>query len=318
VELNSNKYYKQNMMSRFLAVLILVGSSFVGGAEEWIGVNDIMEWNVDNTGDSPGERVVAVLDAGVVGRFSGVELVGTVIDNNGNWGYNLPTVANFRLYVKFSEGQTYALEQTTKTNYITLGLRRVSNNKYHLTAKCMVNHTSMRVIFRKVIGSVNVSLGDPYLITTNGEPVISSPTYRNILSEKLGIGTYSPDFALDVVGTIRAHEIVVSKAKTADFVFEKDYNLRTLEEVDAFVKEHKHLPEIPSAQEMEKGGVNVAQMNKLLLQKVEELTLYTLEQEKKIVSQQKVIETQNSKLQKLDRLEKRMVIIENLLEKKVK
>jgi hypothetical protein len=318
VELNSNKYYKQNMMSRFLAVLILVGSSFVGGAEEWIGVNDIMEWNVDNTGDSPGERVVAVLDAGVVGRFSGVELVGTVIDNNGNWGYNLPTVANFRLYVKFSEGQTYALEQTTKTNYITLGLRRVSNNKYHLTAKCMVNHTSMRVIFRKVIGSVNVSLGDPYLITTNGEPVISSPTYRNILSGKLGIGTYSPDFALDVVGTIRAHEIVVSKAKTADFVFEKDYNLRTLEEVDAFVKEHKHLPEIPSAQEMEKGGVNVAQMNKLLLQKVEELTLYTLEQEKKIVSQQKVIETQNSKLQKLDRLEKRMVIIENLLEKKVK
>jgi hypothetical protein len=109
----------------------------------------------------------------------------------------------------------------------------------------------------------------------------------------VGIGTSSPEKKLDVVGTIRAHEIVVSKAKTADFVFEKDYQLRPLEEVDVFVKEHKHLPEIPSAKEMEKEGVNVAEMNKLLLQKVEELTLYVIDLKKeneKLQGLQKEIE----------------------------
>jgi hypothetical protein len=96
----------------------------------------------------------------------------------------------------------------------------------------------------------------------------------------LGIGTSSPEKKLDVVGAIRAHEIVVSMAKTADFVFEEDYNLRPLEEVEAFVKEHKHLPEVASAGEMERDGVKQSEMNQKLLQKIEELTLYVIEQRK--------------------------------------
>jgi hypothetical protein len=98
----------------------------------------------------------------------------------------------------------------------------------------------------------------------------------------VGIGTPYPKVKLDVAGTIRAYEIVVSKAGTADFVFDKDYLLRPLTEVEVFVREHKHLPEIPSAQEMEKEGVNVAEMNKFLLQKIEELTLYQIEMYKRL------------------------------------
>ncbi|WP_461630277.1 hypothetical protein [Labilibaculum euxinus] len=94
---------------------------------------------------------------------------------------------------------------------------------------------------------------------------------------------------LDVVGTIHATEIKV-QAQTADFVFEEDYQLKSLEEVEQFVKTNNHLPDIPSAKEMKEDGVGLAEMNKLLLQKVEELTLYIIEMKKENVKQQKEIE----------------------------
>jgi hypothetical protein len=107
----------------------------------------------------------------------------------------------------------------------------------------------------------------------------------------VGIGKTDPQYKLDVAGTIRATEIKV-EAKTADFVFEEDYPLKPLDEVEAFVRKKKHLPEIPSAKEMEKEGVNVAQMNKLLLQKIEEMTLYMIQQSKRIED----LEEKNSEL----------------------
>lgn len=87
---------------------------------------------------------------------------------------------------------------------------------------------------------------------------------------------------LDCTGKIRANEIIVNSASGADFVFEKDYNLRSLDEVNSFIQEHQHLPEIPSAQQMQEEGMSVDQMVVKLLQKVEELTLYTIQQEERI------------------------------------
>ena len=136
---------------------------------------------------------------------------------------------------------------------------------------------------------------------------------------------------LDVNGNIKAHEIEVTLASiddmqlngtlaannitytangnTADFVFEDNYQLKDLTEVEAFIKSNKHLPEIPSAAEMEESGVNLAEMNKLLLMKVEELTLYSIEQEKKIEQRdEKVsglelkVEEQNERLVRMEAL----------------
>jgi hypothetical protein len=89
----------------------------------------------------------------------------------------------------------------------------------------------------------------------------------------------SVNYRLLVDGAIKATEIKV-EAQTADFVFEDTYQLKDLAEVETFIKTNKHLPEIPSAAEMEEQGVNLAEMNKLLLMKVEELTLYVIEQER--------------------------------------
>lgn len=68
----------------------------------------------------------------------------------------------------------------------------------------------------------------------------------------------------------------------ADFVFDKDYKLRPLSEVENYIKINQHLPEIPSTSEVRKDGIDLAQTQALLLQKVEELTLYVIEQDKKI------------------------------------
>ena len=102
----------------------------------------------------------------------------------------------------------------------------------------------------------------------------------------VGIGTMSPNAKLHVKGGILASSIKV-EAQTADFVFDEDYDLKNLAEVKSFIEQNKHLPGIPSASQMKESPVDLAEMNKLLLQKVEELTLYLLEQQEQINNLQK-------------------------------
>lgn len=102
-------------------------------------------------------------------------------------------------------------------------------------------------------------------------------------------------------GKLEAKEIKVTLTPTADFVFEENYDLPKLEEVAKHIKEKKHLPEIASAKVMEKEGVNVGEFQIKLLQKIEELTLYVIEQNRQLKDQQAKIqklETENTDLGK--------------------
>jgi len=112
--------------------------------------------------------------------------------------------------------------------------------------------------------------------------------YINSDNSFIGIGTMNPQYRLDVLGTIRAREVKVD-LNGADFVFEKDYRLMPLNELEKFVKEQKHLPEIAPAKEMEKNGTELGDLNSKLLQKMEEMTLYMIEQNKKIEALQNEI-----------------------------
>ena len=112
------------------------------------------------------------------------------------------------------------------------------------------------------------------------------------INGSLGIGTTNPNgWKLAVNGKIRAKEIKV-ETNWADYVFEDEYNLPTLQEVEQHIKEKGHLKNIPSAKEVEKNGVELGEMNKLLLEKIEELTLYTIAQEKRIQALEKKLENQ--------------------------
>lgn len=98
----------------------------------------------------------------------------------------------------------------------------------------------------------------------------------------VGIGTSNPTYKLTVNGGILAEEIKVIADVGADFVFDKGYNLPKLSEVDTFIKTNKHLPEIPSAKDMQEKGLNMGEFQVQLLQKIEELTLYVIQQQKEI------------------------------------
>ena len=122
--------------------------------------------------------------------------------------------------------------------------------------------------------------------TSNGDVIMTAG------SGQVGVGVDDPKHKLDVAGTvhansiiadgtIRASEIIVSTTG-ADFVFADDYQLRPLSEVKTFIQENKHLPEIKSAQEMQENGVGINELQTQLLQKIEELTLYILQQEERI------------------------------------
>jgi len=114
----------------------------------------------------------------------------------------------------------------------------------------------------------------------------------------VGIGTDNPQNKLDVNGTIRAKEIVVETG-WADFVFSEKYKLPTLEEVKTHIEENKHLPGIPSETEMkEKGGTNLGEMQVLLLQKIEELTLYAIQQQETIDKLNEKIEDLGNNMKK--------------------
>jgi hypothetical protein len=107
----------------------------------------------------------------------------------------------------------------------------------------------------------------------------------------VGIGTANPDAKLTVNGNIHAKEVKVDLSVPGpDYVFEETYKLRSLTEIENYIKENKHLPEVPSAKEMEQNGVNISEMNMLLLKKVEELTLHLIELKKSNDLQQREIE----------------------------
>jgi hypothetical protein len=99
---------------------------------------------------------------------------------------------------------------------------------------------------------------------------------------RVGIGTASPTEKLGVNGTIRAKEIKVDSGPWPDYVFEEDYNLKSLPEIEAFIKTNKHLPGIPNQQQIKEEGVSLGEMNRKLLEKVEELTLILIANEKEV------------------------------------
>jgi len=108
---------------------------------------------------------------------------------------------------------------------------------------------------------------------------------------KVGIGTINTyGYELAVLGKILADEVMIKHPVAwGDYVFKPDYNLMPLNELSLFIKKNQHLPNVPSEKEVMENGYGLAEMNEILLKKVEELTLYILEQ-------QKVLETQQSEL----------------------
>lgn len=118
--------------------------------------------------------------------------------------------------------------------------------------------------------------GLPNFTTTPSDAKLTITGAGNV-----GIGTSNPDTKLTVKGYVHAEEVRIDLSVPApDYVFSENYPLMSLAELQTYLTANKHLPEIPAGSDLEKNGIRVAEMNMLLLKKVEELTLYLLEMER--------------------------------------
>ena len=115
----------------------------------------------------------------------------------------------------------------------------------------------------------------------------------------LGIGTDSPGEKLEVNGTIRSKKVKVEASPWPDYVFETNYKLRSLSSLEQYITANKHLPEVPSAAEVEKEGIDLGNMDATLLKKVEELTLYLIDQNKTLKEQAAAHKAENEALKRM-------------------
>jgi hypothetical protein len=155
-------------------------------------------------------------------------------------------------------------------------------------------------------------------VESKGNLKITGNSNSYILNGNVGIGSTNPDQKLTVKGKIHAEEIIVDLAVPADYVFQKyytgkselksDYVIPSLSEIEIFAKKNNHLPGVPSAKEMQEKGISLGEMSNILLQKIEELTLYTIEQQKELEH----LKTENENYKSLA---ERLYVIEKELKK---
>jgi hypothetical protein len=170
-------------------------------------------------------------------------------------------------------------------------------------------------VFMTFLGNSNVKLariaakGDQSWNFTGGHLMLQT-FYNNTLHTRMyiksngnvGIGTSDPRDRLAVNGTIRARRVrVMTDIQLADYVFEDDYALMPLSEVEAFVAQHKHLPGLPSARQVKAEGLELAEFQNKLLEKIEELTLHAIAQEKRIQAQEQRLQAQRKRLDALEK-----------------
>ena len=150
------------------------------------------------------------------------------------------------------------------------------------------------------------------------EQIVGANYMINPIEGKVAIGTTNIDLDFDcpdcndyrlfVKQGIRTEKVRVDVASVkgwADYVFDKNYNLMPLDELEKFILTNKHLPTVPKAEEVVKTGIDLGQMNSKLLEKVEELTLYTIDINKKNLELEKAKAKQDTVIQTLiERLEK--------------
>ncbi len=182
--------------------------------------------------------------------------------NSGN--INMQSVVNMQSNVFMSFNNSFTLGNTISQDYPRLRITHTGIHAYvdyqdNLYFRANKNWISALTLFGN--GTIGIGFSTSY----------DAGDYRNM------------GYKLAVNGGIICEEVkVIADVPDADYVFEKDYKLLSLRELESFIQTHKHLPDIPSSEAFKTNGYNVGEMDEMLLRKIEELTLYIIDLEKQI------------------------------------
>jgi hypothetical protein len=147
---------------------------------------------------------------------------------------------------------------------------------------------------------------NPFILTGKAEMTLNNGTANTFaissdgqLIMRNGV-TGAKTFQFDINGLFRARRVRVDADSWADFVFEPTYELMPIEQVKSYVQDNKHLPAVPSETEVKEQGIDLAEMNKILIQKIEELTLYLIQQNENTAELKTQVEALQTKIASLE------------------
>jgi hypothetical protein len=257
--------------------------------------------NVGIGTSAPTERLTVTGNGKISGNFN--------VNGNVGIGTTTPTAkldvtGNGKITGGFNISGNVGIGTTTPTENLTVvGNSSISNN-FNVGGNVGIGVTNPSEKLEisgngkvsgnfNITGNVGIGTSNP---TANLDVIGNGKISTNLnVGGKIGIGTDSvpSNYKVAVGGKVLCTEINVQLVNDwvwPDFVFETNYNKMTLPELERYINTHKHLPNIPSADEIKNNGVNVGETNSMLLQKIEELTLYIIEQNKKIENLQKEVD----------------------------
>jgi|GEM_PF-3178688 len=278
--------------------LFLMYSASNGASGGWVsGANDLMY-----TSSSNFKLGIGVTSGGSVTERLYVKAGNILLDNNyyikaKDYNGGAQNILQFQspaagIGVAYLGNATFTASVVSGTNVslsanTTSGIISLSAPKITVGDNCQINcyDQNHEILFRRTENIMELREYGSILFTANAS--VSSPAYQMILNQSgnLGIGTTTPGtYKLAVAGDMQVQGKIMMNNWTIeapDYVFEKGYKLPSLKEVEKNIAKVKHLPGVPSAAEMKK-GVDLTEMNMTLLKKVEELTLYVINQNKEI------------------------------------
>ncbi|RAJ02225.1 hypothetical protein LX64_03234 [Chitinophaga skermanii] len=211
------------------------------------------------------------------------------------------------------------LDFQDSTNFPVINMGRViGNNTGKVGAIYFTNTLNQQDAHKQIAGlwsTVATSANSPtlsggklvFMTKAVNSGVQNNMTYDELGNLMIGTSTNTKNYRLAVNGTIGTTRVVVTTTGWADYVFADNYNLPSLQSLADFIKEHKHLPGIPSEKEVLENGLDVGEFNKAHLEKTEQLTLYTLQLEKKVAAleaaqakKDEALQIQSNKLKDLE------------------
>ena len=244
---------------------------------------------------------VARLSTPVWGQWTGGP-TGPIFYNGGNVGIGTPSPVS-NLEIPGSTTNSSAKFGSLETQSYSINNDWIADNMYYNSSAggWIYRNSGFGFVLHFSGGNLRFQ---PFASSTAGALGTQNTVMIVTNSGNVGIGTEAPQYKLAVNGTIGAKEVIVINTGWADYVFKPSFRLRPLKEVDAYIKQHHRLPEIPSETEVQESGVGLGEMQVKLLAKIEELTLHMIKADER----NNRLEQQDRELQeRTERLETRLV-----------